>query len=307
LATSANGSTPPLAGIDGPAAVRLDIGLADAVDPLWQRDLDNYLYPIARELSGQVVSFWATKTRARRSYIRVEPARRSSEPDWQRFDVPRALGSETAWKQAVRAAVRSAVELPEGPAAVQIALASGRDRSWPGLWKRTIDGLDPILGRSSACKDWDPQDGRIVRLGIDRRSDDALGHDAEATVWATTTAPERWPELAWLAATTTPERAAFFAEHRLRRPRNHRAPSSGTATRRRRTGAPAASAAARRANWHPGSRPCSPNSSSTMRSPQERRSSSPTRPAPPSSTRTRASATPSLRSTSSPRSSPAPG
>ena len=221
---------PRLAGIDGPAAVRLDIGLPDAVDPLWQRDLDNYLYPIARELSGQVVSFWATKTRASRSYIRVEPARRSGQPDWQRFDVPRALGSESAWKQAVRAAVRSAVELPEGPAAVQIALASGPDRSWPGLWKRTIDGLDPILGRSSAWKDWDPQDGRIVPLGIHRRINEAFRHDAQATVWATTAA-DHWPELAWLAAMTTPERAAFFAEHRLRRPGNQPAPSSGTATR----------------------------------------------------------------------------
>jgi hypothetical protein len=39
-------------------------------------------------------------------------------------------------------------------------------RSWPNLWKMIIDGLDPILGRSFPADQYDPEDGRVVRLGI---------------------------------------------------------------------------------------------------------------------------------------------
>jgi hypothetical protein len=35
-------------GLDGPLALQLDVGLDDRIDPLWQRDLDNYLFPIAK-------------------------------------------------------------------------------------------------------------------------------------------------------------------------------------------------------------------------------------------------------------------
>ena len=36
--------------IHGPLAFKLDVGLVEATDPLWERDLDNYLFPIARDL-----------------------------------------------------------------------------------------------------------------------------------------------------------------------------------------------------------------------------------------------------------------
>jgi hypothetical protein len=44
-----------------PLAFRLDVGLDESVDPLWERDLDNYLFPIARGLPAEYVSVWGTK------------------------------------------------------------------------------------------------------------------------------------------------------------------------------------------------------------------------------------------------------
>jgi hypothetical protein len=100
-----------LAPPSGPLAFRFDVGLADQIDPLWERDLDNYLFPIARELPGQVVSVWGTKGRARCSRVRLERAVPAKPgPEWQRFPVPRSLGSEHAWKSAVHKATVMAAE-----------------------------------------------------------------------------------------------------------------------------------------------------------------------------------------------------
>lgn len=212
---------PQLDRIPGPLVVRLDVGLPEDADPLWQRDLDNYLDPIARELPGRVVSFWARKGRGLPSAIAVEPARETGAPDWPWFDVGRASGSEHEWKRAVHEAVREAAELPEGPAGLVISLSCGPGRSWIGLWKRTIDALDALLGRSFADKEWDPQDGRVVRLGLNRRLDPEVGHDVEATIWA---APGDldWSELAWLKSMTADQRAAFLAERRGRQSKRRR-------------------------------------------------------------------------------------
>jgi hypothetical protein len=228
---------PPMKRIDGPLALRLDIGLPADVDPLWERDLDNYLYPIARELPARVVSYWATKGRAPHSSVRLEPAPVASIPDWPGYPVPRAAGSETSWKLAVRAAVAPAQVLAAGPVGVQVAFTIGPQRSWASMWKRTIDALDPLLGRANPSRDWNPLDGRIVRLGLHRTTDPSLGHDAEATIWARTAA-SRWPELAWLTDMTEAERRAYAAEHDRRTLRSRRTdesptvrPASGTTAR----------------------------------------------------------------------------
>ena len=85
-------------------------------------------------------------------------------------------GSEASWKLAVRAAVGPAQVLVAGPVAVQVALTTGPQRSWASMWKRTIDALDPLLGRAHPSRDWNPLDGRIVRLGLHRAADPSLGH-----------------------------------------------------------------------------------------------------------------------------------
>jgi hypothetical protein len=198
--------------IFGPLAVHLHVGLDDSIDPLWQRDLDNYLFPIARELPARYVSIWGTKGRADDSFVTVGPAVSASPPDWPDYPVPRAPGGETSWKHAVRDAVNAAEQLPPGPVGMQIALTVGASRSWANSWKRTIDGLEPLLGPTYAHRDWNPQDGRIVRLGLHVAVDPDLEHDVDATIWAKPGDLD-WPELGWFKNLSDAERRAFMDAH----------------------------------------------------------------------------------------------
>ena len=199
--------------IQGPLAFKLDVGLEESTDPLWERDLDNYLFPIARDLPPGYVSVWATKGRAQDSFVTVGPARPVTPPEWTRHRIPRGPGSESAWKQTVRDAVAHAELIPAGPVTLQISLTVGPRRSWTALWKRTIDGLDAVLGRTYADREWNPQDGRIVRLGLHVRTDHTLWHEVEATIWARP-ADMTWPELRWFASMDEAERSAYLAGHR---------------------------------------------------------------------------------------------
>lgn len=64
--------------LDGPLALRLDIGMASEVDLLAEHDLDNYLFPLATRLGKRaalsLVSVWGTKQHAAEWVIRVAPA-----------------------------------------------------------------------------------------------------------------------------------------------------------------------------------------------------------------------------------------
>lgn len=142
----------------------------------------------------------------------VGPAVPAAPPDWPAYPVPRAPGGEDSWKHAVRAAVADAAQLPFGPVGTQIALRVGPSRRWANSWKRTIDGLEPLLGRTYAHRDWNPQDGRVVRLGLHVGVDDGLEHDVEAMIWAIPAELGR-PELAWFRAMSDVEREAFIAAH----------------------------------------------------------------------------------------------
>ncbi|KMO66835.1 hypothetical protein MCHUDSM44219_05709 [Mycolicibacterium chubuense] len=51
------------------------------------------------------------------------------------------------------------------------------NRGWLGLWKPTIDALDPILGRTYPDNPYHPLDGRITELGMHLTVDRALGYD----------------------------------------------------------------------------------------------------------------------------------
>ncbi|HEX5617811.1 MAG TPA: hypothetical protein VFX51_05300, partial [Solirubrobacteraceae bacterium] len=197
---------------NGPLALQLDVGLDDSIDPLWQRDLDNYLFPIARELPTRYVSVWGTKGRAAASHVTVGRAVPASVPEWLAHPVPRASGGETSWKHAVRDALASAEVLPPGPVGVQLALTVGPDRRWTNAWKSTIDALEPLLGRTYPDRDWNPQDGRIVRIGLHVTVDDGIGHEVEATIWATPGNLD-WPELSWLKRMSKDERHAFLSAH----------------------------------------------------------------------------------------------
>jgi hypothetical protein len=201
--------------IDGALAFRLDVGLEDILDPLWERDLDNYLFPIARSLPSRVVSVWGTKRRGAASFVRIEPAVPVGTSRWQEFRVPRSASGERSWKHAVHEAVQSASELPEGPVAVQLALTVGANRNWPAMWKPSIDALDRLLGRTYRGKEWNPLDGRIVRLGLHKSVDASYGDDASMIVQARP-ADETWPEMQWLASLDADTRWAFEEQHRAK-------------------------------------------------------------------------------------------
>jgi hypothetical protein len=220
---------PVIERIDGEVALRLDVGLPDTVDPLWERDLDNYLFPVARVMPERVVSVWGTKGRDARSFVRVERAVEVAAPaDWEVFEVSRAPGNERSWKAAVQRAVSSAEELPAGPVGLQLALAVGSERSWTAMWKASIDGLEPLLGKTYEDRIWSPQDGRVVRLGLHRTVDRSLERDASMTVWARF-ADEDWPELRWLANMGADEREPFL---RARSPRRRGPPKPAVITGR---------------------------------------------------------------------------
>jgi len=119
-------------------AFRLDVGLPENIDPLWERDLDNYLFPIARTLPDRVVSVWATKRRGLSSAVRLEPAVAADESGWHEFRVPRSPARERLWKATVREAVRAAIELPEGAGR---SAAGADDRTEPEL-AGDVEGVD---------------------------------------------------------------------------------------------------------------------------------------------------------------------
>jgi hypothetical protein len=198
----------------GPLAFQLHVGLPENTDPLWERDLDNYLYPIARTLPERVVSVRGTKGRGGPSTVRLEAAVPAVEL-MIGFDVARSAPDEATWKRAVHGAVKPATELPEGPVALELAFTVGPAVNWPGIWKASIDGLSPLLGRTYPDREWNPLDGRIVRLGLHKTVDASYGREASMTVLGTV-ADERWPELAWLAALGPDERSAFVQQHRAK-------------------------------------------------------------------------------------------
>jgi hypothetical protein len=201
----------------GELAFRLDVGLVDDVDPLWERDLDNYLFPIARTLPDRVACVWGTKGRAERSYVRLERAVEVARPDgWQAWEVPRTTGNDRYVKAAVRRAVAGTVALPAGPVALQLGLVVAPGRNWMSTWKPAVDGLEPLLGRTYDDRDWNPLDGRVVRLGLHRTVDRAFENDVAITVHSRA-ADESWPELRWFAEMTPDERETLIGRDRSHR------------------------------------------------------------------------------------------
>jgi hypothetical protein len=165
--------------IDGPWALRLDVGLPTGRNLLDMADLDNYAYPLAYRLrNSDLVSVWCTKQHSEQSFVRIEAARQV-QPLSTDVLVARttASASTVAYKEQVRAAVVGASELPAGPVRLELAFLVGPGGNWLNLWKQTIDSLDPLLGRTYPDRAWHPLDGRIAELGMHLTVDPALRYD----------------------------------------------------------------------------------------------------------------------------------
>jgi NAD(P)-dependent dehydrogenase (short-subunit alcohol dehydrogenase family) len=100
-----------------------------------------------------------------------------------------ASAQTPAYKEQVRAAVAEAAELPAGPVRLELAFVVGPRRNWLGLWKQTIDSLDPLLGRTYLDRAWHPLDGRITELGMHLTVDPAARYEVVVGIVAAPNAP----------------------------------------------------------------------------------------------------------------------
>jgi hypothetical protein len=176
-----------IANAGGAVGLTLDVGLGPAADLLHQRDLDNFLQPVADALPTDVCSYWTTKSHAVESTVTVGPARDASAGSltgWAEVSVATAVTtSGSDWKHAINDAVaQTAVPAPDGPLELQLTFAVAPGRNWRTLWKPAIDALDPILGRTDPQRPFHPRDDRIIRLGLHRRINPALGRRTELHV-----------------------------------------------------------------------------------------------------------------------------
>lgn len=164
--------------LEGPWALRLDVGLPLTVPLLGVYDLDNYAKPLAKRLNDRnLVSVWCTKAHAEGSFLRLETAREAASPVNVAIAEPTVSYDPVGpYKAQIHAAVAGLEPLPLGvPVRLELAFHVGPGRDWWNLWKPTIDGLIHLLGRSEK-KPGEPLDGRITELGMHVTVDPKAGH-----------------------------------------------------------------------------------------------------------------------------------
>jgi len=183
---------PSLDQLSGPLALRLDVGLPSSASLLDQRDLDNYLFPLATRLSradmGALACVWGTKQHAGDSMVRLEraaPAAAAPPPGSCYTVRTTAPGQSTAFKEQIREQLSGVAPIPAGPVRMQLCFTVGPTRNWLNLWKPAIDAMGQILGRAATAGPWSPLDGRIVDLGLHCRLNATIGNDVIIAIAAT--------------------------------------------------------------------------------------------------------------------------
>jgi hypothetical protein len=183
-----------------PLALRLDVGLPGSVSLLNYHDLDNYLFPLVPKLTvhtgRQFASVWATKRHAPTSSVAVSRAHVTTDPGGTySFEVTTtAAADSTTFKEQIRDQITAAHPLPDGGIALQLAFVVGPRRTWPNLWKATIDSLGSLLGHDAGAGQWNARDGRITTLGLHRTVDPNAGHRVVIAIRADTATTPTPPE-----------------------------------------------------------------------------------------------------------------
>jgi len=173
----------------GHIALELTVGLqGGAALASGGRDLDNYLFPIARRIGPQRLdAVFGRKLHAATSTIAAAPATPVSGSLGEPRLRVRVTGSSesSAWKQQIHDACRavSTAPLPRGPMTLRIRFRVSSRRNWSALWKPAIDALGPVLGIQDLTKPFRPDDDRIVDLALHRTIDDAVGNDVDIEAW----------------------------------------------------------------------------------------------------------------------------
>jgi hypothetical protein len=184
----------------GPLALRLDVGLPDTIALFHAHDLDNYLLPLARELTKRTgrpfASAQATKRHSASSFLAVGPALpATTEPEENcAFDVTVSASSETAaYKEEIRDQIGQARTIIGDGVMLDLAFVVGPTRTWTNLWKPTIDALGPILGRDPGATEWNTRDGRITELGLHCVIDPSAGNTVRIALRAASATTSRPP------------------------------------------------------------------------------------------------------------------
>lgn len=175
--------------LTGPLALRLDVGLPQGAGLLDQRDLDNYLLPLAARVSRSVgaglACVWGTKQIAPESYVRIEqaiPVSAAPSSDCSYTVRTSASAQSTAFKEQIRAQLAAASQLSPGPVQLQLCFTVSPRRNWLNLWKPAIDALGQFLGHAPGGRPWSPLDGRVTDLGLHCQLDPAMGNDVLITI-----------------------------------------------------------------------------------------------------------------------------
>jgi hypothetical protein len=178
---------PVLATVNGRVATELIIGFSDDVSLITGgRDLDNYLFPVARRLGPERVAAIFGRKIHGPSSLAVGPAQPDTAEATPQFSARMARSYERKeWKRQLhdRLAVQTTTIDP-GPVGMVIAVTTGPGRNWANLWKPLIDAFGPVLGEDPA-RPFHPHDDRIASLGLHHNLDVAVGHDVIIDAWWT--------------------------------------------------------------------------------------------------------------------------
>lgn len=146
-------------------------------------DLDNYLYPVISCLKAPNFVFVSgtkhVEGTSRLVIGRAEPVGVLEESQgWTHatIDSPVMSAQNTAWKVGVRERLLALgpSRLAVGPVEMHLTWRYMAHLNWADLWKPPIDAMGPVLGEPRSDHPFDPDDGRIVSLGLH------LTRDAEA-------------------------------------------------------------------------------------------------------------------------------
>jgi hypothetical protein len=173
--------------------LHLDVDVHQPKHLLHQRDLENYLKPLfgRRWLNvSHFVFVSARKYVGGGSRLLLGIARPLTDSTtlegWKHFSCAAGSGTqERQWKVNLRAALATSHSPlpPMHSVEVQLAWRCSPKRNWTELWKPTGDSMGPILGEPNPRNPFDPNDGRIISLGLHLNSNPTSGHKVDVGMW----------------------------------------------------------------------------------------------------------------------------
>jgi len=188
LSHAADMAAPMVEAVDGLLSVELIVGLPDHV-PLMDggRDLDNFLFPLARRLGPTRIAAMFGRKIHGSSSLAIGPAQPSQVAAAAQFSAQVSGSYERKeWKSTLRQRLLQAAEqvtaAGAGPVRMDIAITTGPSRNWVNIWKPLIDAFGPVLGEDPS-RPFHPNDDRITSLGLHHRIRTAIGHDVMISAW----------------------------------------------------------------------------------------------------------------------------